>query len=159
MSIGEERRVYHASVFEREVGFVASGSGAFVDSSGDGRGKVQALKTLRGGLSNDVKEARGRMIDVLAELEARLDFDDEMVPLDVDKIAKEVDEAKEVALSALKTSQKNASLSVGCTLAILSDVIWAAGENERLLNRWTKSERSIVTDVEGTTREMWSRRR
>ena len=70
-------------------------------------------------MSNDVKEARRRMIDVLAELEARLDFDDEMVPLDVDKIAKEVDEAKEVALSALKTSQKNASLSVGCTLAIV----------------------------------------
>ena len=112
---------------------------------------VQALKTLRGGLSNDVKEARGRMIDVLAELEARLDFDDEMVPLDVDKIAKEVDEAKEVALSALKTSQKNASLSVGCTLAIVGRP--NAGKS-RLLNRWTKSERSIVTDVEGTTRDV-----
>jgi tRNA modification GTPase len=112
---------------------------------------VQALKTLRGGLSNDVKEARGRMIDVLAELEARLDFDDEMVPLDVDKIAREVDEAKEVALSALKTSQKNASLSVGCTLAIVGRP--NAGKS-RLLNRWTKSERSIVTDVEGTTRDV-----
>lgn len=112
---------------------------------------VQALKTLRGGLSNDVKEARRRMIDVLAELEARLDFDDEMVPLDVDKIAREVDEAKQVALSALKTSQKNANLSVGCTLAIVGRP--NAGKS-RLLNRWTKSERSIVTDVEGTTRDV-----
>ena len=112
---------------------------------------VEALKTLRGGLSNDVKEARGKMIDVLAELEARLDFDDEMVPLDVNKIAKEVDEAKEVALSALKTSQKNASLSTGCTLAIVGRP--NAGKS-RLLNRWTKSERSIVTDVEGTTRDV-----
>ena len=112
---------------------------------------VEALKTLRGGLSNDVKEARGKMIDVLAELEARLDFDDEMVPLDANKIAKEVDEAKEVALSALKTSQKNASLSTGCTLAIVGRP--NAGKS-RLLNRWTKSERSIVTDVEGTTRDV-----
>ena len=39
---------------------------------------VEALKTLRGGLSNP--RQRGKMIDVLAELEARLDFDDEMVP-------------------------------------------------------------------------------
>ena len=39
--------------------------------------------------------------------------------MDANKIAKEVDEAKEVALSALKTSQKNASLSTGCTLAIV----------------------------------------
>ena len=112
---------------------------------------VEALKTLRGGLSNDVKEARGKMIDVLAELEARLDFDDEMVPLDANKIVKEVEEAKEVALSALKTSQKNASLSTGCTLAIVGRP--NAGKS-RLLNRWTKSERSIVTDVEGTTRDV-----
>ena len=59
------------------------------------------------------RRERGEVkIDVLARSEA--DFDDEMVPLDANKIAKEVDEAKEVALSALKTSQKNASLSTGC---------------------------------------------
>ena len=112
---------------------------------------VQALKTLRGGLSQDVKIARAKMIDVLAELEARLDFDDEMIPLDSNKIAKEVDEARKVAINALSTSQKNASLSAGCTLAIVGRP--NAGKS-RLLNRWTNSERSIVTDVEGTTRDV-----
>ena len=45
VSIGEERRVYLESVFEREARSVASRSGTFIDSSGDGRGR-------RGGVEN-----------------------------------------------------------------------------------------------------------
>ena len=58
VSIGEERRVYLESVFEREARSVASRSGTFIDSMETDEAAVEALKTLRGGLWNDVKEAR-----------------------------------------------------------------------------------------------------
>ena len=35
---------------------------------------VEALKTLRGGLSNHVKEARGKMIDVFGRVRSRVGF-------------------------------------------------------------------------------------
>lgn len=42
-----------------------------------------ALAAMRGGLTTFVSEARCACVDLLVEFEVRLDFDDEMVFLDV----------------------------------------------------------------------------
>ena len=55
---------------------------ARTDAAADG-----ALAALRGGLAGPVRAARASCVDLLAELEARLDFDDEMEPLDEDDVA------------------------------------------------------------------------
>lgn len=110
-----------------------------------------ALATMRGGLTTPVSQARTLCVDLLAELEARLDFDDEMVPLDVDAIAAKAAAAGETVKDVLQTARRGALLETGVTVAIVGRP--NVGKS-RLLNALTRSERSIVTSREGTTRDV-----
>jgi tRNA modification GTPase len=110
-----------------------------------------ALASMRGGLTAPVGDARRVCVDLLAELEARLDFDDEMVPLDVDAIATKAAGARETIRKVLATAKRGALLETGVTVAIVGRP--NVGKS-RLLNALTKSERSIVTSREGTTRDV-----
>jgi len=110
-----------------------------------------ALAALRGGLTTPVSRARRTCVDLLAELEARLDFDDEMVPLDVDAIAAKAAAAGETVREVLRTARRGALLETGVTVAIVGRP--NVGKS-RLLNALTRSERSIVTSRAGTTRDV-----
>jgi len=110
-----------------------------------------ALATMRGGLTTPVGEARATCVDLLAELEARLDFDDEMVPLDVKTIEATALSAREKIREVLATAKRGALLETGVTVAIVGRP--NVGKS-RLLNALTRSERSIVTSREGTTRDV-----
>lgn len=114
-------------------------------------GADSALAAMRGGLTTPVSEARRTCVDLLAELEARLDFDDEMVPLDVEAIERKASEAREKVREVLQTAKRGALLETGVTVAILGRP--NVGKS-RLLNALTRSERSIVTSREGTTRDV-----
>jgi len=110
-----------------------------------------ALASMRGGLTTPVGEARRTCVDLLAELEARLDFDDEMVPLDVKAIESKAASARETIRKVLATAKRGALLETGVTVAIVGRP--NVGKS-RLLNALTRSERSIVTSREGTTRDV-----
>jgi tRNA modification GTPase len=110
-----------------------------------------ALASMRGGLTTPVGEARRTCVDLLAELEARLDFDDEMVPLDVKAIESKASSARETIRKVLATAKRGALLETGVTVAIVGRP--NVGKS-RLLNALTRSERSIVTSREGTTRDV-----
>ena len=110
-----------------------------------------ALATMRGGLTTPVGEARATCVDLLAELEARLDFDDEMVPLDVNAVEAKALSAREKIREVLATAKRGALLETGVTVAIVGRP--NVGKS-RLLNALTRSERSIVTSREGTTRDV-----
>ena len=110
-----------------------------------------ALAAMRGGLTTPVSEARRACVDLLAELEARLDFDDEMVPLDVRAIEAKAAGARETIRKVLTTAKRGALLETGVTVAIVGRP--NVGKS-RLLNALTRSERSIVTSREGTTRDV-----
>lgn len=49
-----------------------------------------ALAGLQGGLGQLVAELRGDVLDILTELEARLDFDEDLPPLDVDDLVQDI---------------------------------------------------------------------
>jgi tRNA modification GTPase len=110
-----------------------------------------ALASLRGGLATPVKDARRVCVDLLAELEARLDFDDEMDPLDEDGVATSVERAEAKIREVLATARRGALLDAGVVVAIVGRP--TAGKSS-LLNAWTRSERAIVTPIAGTTRDV-----
>ena len=110
-----------------------------------------ALAALRGGLVTPVRDARGRCVDVLAELEARLDFEDEMEPLDVDGLIAEIRDVRHTVASVLSTARRGRLLHTGVSVAIVGRP--NAGKSS-LLNAWSRSERAIVTPVAGTTRDV-----
>ena len=110
-----------------------------------------ALAALRGGLASPVRDARARCVDLLAELEARLDFEDETTPLDTDAVAAEVRAVRADVAGVLATARRGKLLDTGVTVAIVGRP--NAGKSS-LLNAWSRSERAIVTPIAGTTRDV-----
>ncbi|GJV44893.1 tRNA modification GTPase [Tanacetum coccineum] len=105
----------------------------------------------RGGFSSLVKSLRAQCIELLTEIEARLDFDDEMPPLDMDLILSKISAMSHDVESAMETANYDKFLQSGLQIAIIGRP--NVGKSS-LLNSWSKSERAIVTNIAGTTRDV-----
>lgn len=110
-----------------------------------------ALAGIQGGLSSLVQSLRMQCIEMLAEIEARLDFDDEMPPLDTNLLISRINAMSQHVRQALETANRGQLLQSGLQVAIIGRP--NVGKSS-LLNAWSKSERAIVTQIAGTTRDI-----
>ncbi|QIR38036.1 tRNA uridine-5-carboxymethylaminomethyl(34) synthesis GTPase MnmE [Tolypothrix sp. PCC 7910] len=110
-----------------------------------------ALAGLQGKLAHPIRQLRAKCLDILAEIEARIDFEEDLPPLDDKAIISAIDGIAAEISQLLATKDKGELLRTGLKVAIVGRP--NVGKSS-LLNAWSRSDRAIVTDLPGTTRDV-----
>lgn len=110
-----------------------------------------ALAGLQGKLAHPIRQLRASCLDVLAEIEARIDFEEDLAPLDYKLTISEIERISADVSRILATADKGELLRTGLKVAIVGRP--NVGKSS-LLNAWSRSDRAIVTDLPGTTRDV-----
>ncbi|ANV87042.1 tRNA uridine-5-carboxymethylaminomethyl(34) synthesis GTPase MnmE [Picosynechococcus sp. PCC 7117] len=110
-----------------------------------------ALAGIQGKLAQPIQQLRGQCLDILAEVEARIDFEDDLPPLDEPQIQRDLTQVLATVEQILQTSDRGELLRTGLKVAIVGRP--NVGKSS-LLNAWSRSDRAIVTDLPGTTRDV-----
>jgi len=110
-----------------------------------------AMAGLDGGLQQSLGGLRGRLLDQLAELEARVDFEEDLPPLDGAAVTAELAAVRAALVQLVVESRQGELLHNGLRVAIIGRP--NVGKSS-LLNRLSQRERAIVTDLPGTTRDL-----
>ena len=112
---------------------------------------VQAARQLSGELSTALQPAKQTLIQIIVRLESALEFvEDDLPPLQVEQIAKQLQEVLATVKEMARTYATGHLLREGLKVAIVGRP--NVGKSS-LFNRLLRLDRAIVTEFAGTTRD------
>ena len=110
-----------------------------------------AMAGMDGGLQQQISGLRERLLDQLAELEARVDFEEDLPPLDGQAVVAEFTAVLGALEHLVVQARQGELLREGLRVAIVGRP--NVGKSS-LLNLLSQRQRAIVTDLPGTTRDL-----
>ena len=110
-----------------------------------------AMAGIDGGLQRRLTALRQRLLDQLAELEARVDFEEDLPPLEGQAVVAELAAVRGELEQLVAEARQGELLREGLRVAIVGRP--NVGKSS-LLNLLSRRERAIVTDLPGTTRDL-----
>ena len=110
-----------------------------------------AMAGIDGGLQRRLTALRERLLDQLAELEARVDFEEDLPPLDGAAVAAELAAVRRALEKLVAEAHQGELLRQGLRVAIVGRP--NVGKSS-LLNLLSQRQKAIVTDLPGTTRDL-----
>jgi len=114
--------------------------------------KEIAMYQLEGGLENKIKEIRNEIVELIAQIEVNIDYPEyDYEELDKSVLKSILERLKTNINSIIKTREDGKYVKEGIDMAIIGG---ANSGKSSLLNKLAKEERAIVTDIEGTTRDV-----
>ncbi len=110
-----------------------------------------AMNGIEGNIQTMIQSIRGRLLEQLTEIEARIDFEEDLPNLEEEKVKNEIIAIREDINELIDNSQRGAWVRSGLKVALVGKP--NVGKSS-LMNRLSKKEKAIVTDLPGTTRDL-----
>jgi len=110
-----------------------------------------AVNGLSGEINKKIKNMRDILLDQLSEIEARVDFEEDLPLLNPQDLLLNIKNVQENLLKLVKDSKTISPIKNGLKIVLIG--LPNVGKSS-IINKLSKMERSIVTNIPGTTRDL-----
>jgi len=110
-----------------------------------------AMNGIEGNIQTTIQSIRKRLIEKLTEIEARIDFEEDLPDLEEENIKDEIIAIRTDIYELIENAKRGSWVRSGLKVALIGKP--NVGKSS-LMNRLSKKEKAIVTDLPGTTRDL-----